>query len=117
MQAALGELLALGAEVRAAIAARVATNRARLAGALPPDVRLHAAADRGRLVGARARARQPQRRGLGRGAGAEDGVLVHPGYFFDLRGGTFLVLSLLPAPELFADAIARLVARSSRVLR
>ena len=26
------------------------------------------------------------------------GVLVHPGYFFDLRGGTFLVVSLLPAP-------------------
>ena len=36
MQAALGELLALGAEVRAAIAARVADNRARLRAALPP---------------------------------------------------------------------------------
>ena len=45
------------------------------------------------------------------------GVLAQPGYFFDLRGGTFLVLSLLPAPDLFAAAIARLVAHVEAVLR
>jgi aspartate/methionine/tyrosine aminotransferase len=28
----------------------------------------------------------------------EEGVLVHPGYYFDLAGGTFLVLSLLTPP-------------------
>ena len=42
---------------------------------------------------------------------AEDGVLVHPGYFFDMRGGTFLVLSLLPPPETFAAGVSRLLAR------
>ena len=38
------------------------------------------------------------------------GVLVHPGYFFDLRGGTFLVVSLLPEPALFAEAVRRMIA-------
>jgi aspartate/methionine/tyrosine aminotransferase len=38
------------------------------------------------------------------------GVLVHPGYFFDLRGGTFLVVSLLPDPAVFAEAVRRTVA-------
>jgi alanine-synthesizing transaminase len=47
----------------------------------------------------------------------EAGVLVQPGYFFDLRGGTFLVLSLLPASELFTTAITRLVAHIESALR
>ena len=42
---------------------------------------------------------------------ADDGVLVHPGYFFDLRGGTFLVLSLLPRPDTFVAGVTRLLAR------
>jgi hypothetical protein len=32
------------------------------------------------------------------------GVLVHPGYFFDFEREAFLVLSLLPDPEMFAAA-------------
>ena len=32
-------------------------------------------------------------------------VIVHPGYFFDFAGGAFLVVSLLPAPELFRQAL------------
>ena len=39
---------------------------------------------------------------------SETGVLVHPGYFFDLRGGTFLVVSLLPEPAVFTEAVRRL---------
>ena len=41
---------------------------------------------------------------------AETGVLVHPGYFFDFATEDFLVLSLLPAPEVFAEGVRRLVA-------
>jgi len=40
-----------------------------------------------------------------------DGVLVHPGYFFDFPRGTFLVLSLLPDPAVFTAGVDRLVAR------
>jgi aspartate/methionine/tyrosine aminotransferase len=36
------------------------------------------------------------------------GVLVHPGYFFDFATEDFLVLSLLPEPERFAEGAGRL---------
>ena len=36
-------------------------------------------------------------------------VLVHPGYFFDFPREAYLVVSLLPPEESFADAIARLL--------
>lgn len=42
---------------------------------------------------------------------AEDDVLVHPGYFFDFPREAFLVLSLLPKPEDFHEAVERLLAR------
>ena len=38
------------------------------------------------------------------------GVLVHPGYFFDFSEEAFLVLSLLPPPEVFDEAIRRIAA-------
>ncbi|MFL5355561.1 pyridoxal phosphate-dependent aminotransferase [Archangium sp.] len=37
------------------------------------------------------------------------GVVVQPGYFYDLIGGAFLVLSLLPPPDVFAAALEPLV--------
>jgi alanine-synthesizing transaminase len=40
----------------------------------------------------------------------EHGVLVHPGYFFDFPREAFLVLSLLPPPGTFADAVDRILA-------
>jgi len=46
---------------------------------------------------------------------AEDDVLVHPGYFFDFRREAFLVLSLLPSPELFRLACERVLARINLV--
>jgi hypothetical protein len=36
-------------------------------------------------------------------------VIVHPGYFFDLSGGVFLVVSLLPRPDLFAEGVRRIL--------
>ncbi len=41
-----------------------------------------------------------------------DHVLVHPGYFFDFPREAFLVLSLLPRPEVFDRAAARVLARA-----
>ena len=40
----------------------------------------------------------------------QTGVLVHPGYFFDFATEDFLVLSLLPKPQIFAEGVRRLVA-------
>ena len=46
---------------------------------------------------------------------AKDDVLIHPGYFFDIEGGTFLVASLLPEPAIFDEGIAGLVRGLSRM--
>ena len=43
-----------------------------------------------------------------------DGVLVHPGYFFDFASEAFLVVSLLPAPGDFQAGMARVLARCAR---
>ena len=42
-----------------------------------------------------------------------DGVYVHPGYFFDFPREAFLVLSLLPPPDVFAGAATRILTRAS----
>jgi aspartate/methionine/tyrosine aminotransferase len=117
VQAALADLLTLGAEVRAAIAARVSANRARLATALPAASGITALPAEG---GWSSILRLPASRSDEAWAAslvAEAGVLVSPGYFFDLTGGTFLVVSLLPAADQFAEAITRLVAHVDAVLR
>ena len=36
-------------------------------------------------------------------------VLVHPGYFFDFPHEAFVIVSLLPRPDIFADAAARML--------
>jgi alanine-synthesizing transaminase len=38
-----------------------------------------------------------------------EGILVHPGYFFDFPRDAFLVVSLLPPSPVFAEAAARLL--------
>jgi aspartate/methionine/tyrosine aminotransferase len=40
-----------------------------------------------------------------------DEVLIHPGLFFDFPHEAFLVCSLLPEPQLFADGVRRLMER------
>lgn len=40
---------------------------------------------------------------------SETGVAVHPGYLFDFAGDGYLVLSLLPPPEVFSEGVRRLL--------
>jgi alanine-synthesizing transaminase len=42
-----------------------------------------------------------------------DHVLAHPGYFFDFPREAFVVISLLPPPDVFEAGVHRLVARAS----
>ena len=44
----------------------------------------------------------------------EDGILVHPGYFFDFPREAYLVLSLLPPPPAFAEGVARILERVTK---
>jgi alanine-synthesizing transaminase len=41
----------------------------------------------------------------------EDGVVVHPGYFFDFEGDGFLILSLLPECGVFREGVQRVANR------
>ena len=110
VQEALPALFELGAGIRSGIAARVAGNRRELGRALaaaPGCTLLPSEAGWSAIV------RVPAIRSdddWAAGLVTETGVLVHPGYFFDLRGGTFLVVSLLPDPKAFAEAVRRLIA-------
>ena len=42
---------------------------------------------------------------------AEEGVLAHPGYFFDFPSPAYLILSLLPEEEVFREGVSRILAR------
>ena len=39
----------------------------------------------------------------------EEHVVVHPGYFFDIQQGAHIVVSLLPEPHVFSDAMKRVL--------
>ncbi|HEY7057557.1 MAG TPA: pyridoxal phosphate-dependent aminotransferase [Vicinamibacterales bacterium] len=41
----------------------------------------------------------------------QDGVVVHPGFFFDFPREAYLVMSLLPEPDVFAAGVERILER------
>ena len=108
IQAAAAELLSRGASVRAQIQSRIAANYRTL------SEQLEAAPSCTLLVadgGWSAIVRVPS-------TGSEEdltvdlvgkGVLVHPGLFFDFPHESYLVVSLLPAEDEFADGVSRVL--------
>jgi len=107
VQLGLGALLELARDRRAHIQARLDANRAALAAARPR----HATWDVLRSPGGwsaviqvpRARAQDAWCQAL-----LDAGVIVSPGYLFDIEAPHALVVSLLPPPEAFAAGAARL---------
>lgn len=111
VQLVVPQLLEVGARRRAAIAARLVENRRCLVHLVEGPSALSLLRSQG---GWCAILRVPAVLGEEEWALTlleEDAVLVHPGYFFDLRGATYLVLSLLPAPATFRMGVQKLVAR------
>jgi aspartate/methionine/tyrosine aminotransferase len=114
VQLALPEILARRGPVQAAIRARTAENLAALDAAvtaagehapvrrLPADGGWYAV-----LEVPRTREEDAWVELLVR----EDGVIVHPGYFFDFGAEGYLIVSLLPDPALFREAIGAVVRR------
>ncbi len=45
----------------------------------------------------------------------QENVLVHPGYFFDFDREAFLIVSLLPLPEVFESGVQRVMKRISNM--
>jgi aspartate/methionine/tyrosine aminotransferase len=113
VQAALPWLLERGAAIRDAIRARTARNLAALAASVSTtaSVTLHAPAG-----GWSAVLQVPATRSedaLVLALMEQDGILVHPGYFYDFPREAFLVTSLLVEPPAFDTAVAALLARAS----
>jgi alanine-synthesizing transaminase len=100
-------LLARGAAVRSQIAARVARNYAALAsmGTAVPSCRV-LTSDAGWYAVLQVPSLEREEDLVVRLLTA-DGVLMHPGFFFDFPRESFLVASLLPPPHVFADGIGR----------
>ncbi|MFO0755270.1 MAG: pyridoxal phosphate-dependent aminotransferase [Byssovorax sp.] len=116
VQLALPEILAARGPIQAAIQARVGENLAALDRALaaPGSTVRRLPADAGWyaiLEVPRTRDEDGWISALIRG----EGLVVHPGYFFDMPRDGFLVLSLLPPPALFAEAVERLCRRIDRL--
>jgi alanine-synthesizing transaminase len=109
VQAAAAELLNRGAGVRAQIAARVATNYRGLVTAVAgtPSCRV-LQSDGGWYAVMHVPSFEPEEDLVVRLL-QNEGVLTHPGYFFDFPRESFLVLSLLPPQALFADGVERLL--------
>ncbi|HSK10468.1 MAG TPA: pyridoxal phosphate-dependent aminotransferase [Vicinamibacterales bacterium] len=112
VQHAAGSVLAAGRAVREAIAGRVSSNLARLrqAAASSPCSVLRTEGGWSAVL------RVPAMRGEERlvlDLLQEDGVLVHPGYFFDFPREAYVVVSLLPEPAVFTEAVSRVIARAS----
>ena len=116
VQLALPELLRTGAVVRAAIAARCRANLAGLRAAAPVCPAVSVLPVDG---GWSAVLRFPAVIGeeeLVLALLTHDGVAVQPGFFFDFPRDGYLVLSLLPPPEVFRDGVERLLARMRSLL-
>ena len=105
VQVAAPELLTAGAAVRTQIQARVRENYAQLSARRVRASRVCGAC-RSRPDGTRScRCRRSRRKTRSCSTcSSETGVLVHPGYFFDFEREAFLVVSLLPEPEVFSSA-------------
>ena len=109
VQVAAGSLLSHGAVIRAVIFERVRANLAALRGIAS---RFPAATVLSCEGGWYAVVRVPSTRGeedLVLELLERERVLVHPGYFFEFPHEAYVIVSLLPRPDVFADATARML--------
>ena len=114
VQRAAARLLEIGEQVRALIQARLRLNLEALRGALAvvPSCRLMRR-DGGWYAVVQVPAVLPEEERV-LALLAKDDVLVHPGFFFDFPREAYLVLSLLPEPGAFREAVRRILARIER---
>jgi hypothetical protein len=109
VQLAAGCFIHEGATVRAEILARVQGNYRRLIQQMVAHPSIEVlAADAGWSAVLRVPAHKPEE-ALVVELLEEEGVLVHPGFFFDFPHEAFLVISLLPPPDAFDEGISRIV--------
>lgn len=114
VQVAAPDLFRRGAAIRSAIHERVSRNLS----CADACVRSYPACDVLRPEGGwSAVVRVPATRGeeaLALGLLQDEHVLVHPGFFFDFPHEAFVVVSLLPPQDVFADAFERVLRYASQ---
>ncbi len=111
VQAAAAELIERGAAIRAQILARVKRNLASLraqAASFPAAAVLPVEGGWSAVLQVPSMASEEA---LVLDLLEQDGILVHPGYFFDFAREAFIVVSLLVEPSAFDTAIARVLPR------
>ncbi|OLC55407.1 MAG: hypothetical protein AUH92_02255 [Acidobacteria bacterium 13_1_40CM_4_69_4] len=114
VQRAAGSLLAIGEEIRAAIRRRLDANLETLRPAVGAASSCRVLKrDGGWSAILQVPAVLPEEE-MVLDLLAQDDVLVHPGYFFDFPREAFLVLSLLPDPATFEEALRRILDRVDR---
>jgi alanine-synthesizing transaminase len=109
VQIAASNLLSRGAGVRTQIAQRVVANYRWLHAAVAavPNCRvLHAAGGWYAVLQVPSLATEEE---LVLTLLTTEGVLAHPGYFFDFPRESFVIVSLLPEPSVFADGTSRVL--------
>jgi alanine-synthesizing transaminase len=107
IQRAAPEILARGAELRRPVAARVIGNLGALRTALLGSAATVLDVEGGWSAVVQVPATRSEDDWALRLL-ARERVVVHPGYFFDFPREAFLVISLLPDPALFTDAVSRI---------
>jgi aspartate/methionine/tyrosine aminotransferase len=113
VQMAAAGLLEAGDRIRAVIGARIRENLAVLRAAVARHASLDLLVPEGGWSAVvRAPALLPEDQ-MVRRLVAEEGVIVHPGYFFDFASEAYLVISLLPSPGTFAAGVALMTTRVS----
>jgi alanine-synthesizing transaminase len=109
VQAAAADLLDRGAAVRSQIAARVATNYRELCRQSARAPSCSVLRSEGGWYAVLQVPSYESEEDLAVKLLTSDGVLTHPGYFFDFPRESFLVVSLLPPEAPFSDGITRVL--------
>lgn len=113
VQVALPALLALAPRVRDAIAARVRANRKWLSSRCGGEVPYHVLPAQAGWYAILAVPRTRSDEEWALALLEQDRVLLQPGWFFDMPGDGWLVVSLLPEETVFREAVERVLARLS----
>ncbi len=111
VQHAAGYLLGAASSVESVVRARVQANLAALRARLLPDSRVSLLRVEGGWTAVLRVPRTRTEEDWCVTLAERDGVLVGPGYFYDFVAEAYLVVSLLPPEDVFAEGIARVVDR------
>jgi alanine-synthesizing transaminase len=109
VQLAASALLDTGARVRSAIAQRIAANYRRLREGVSASPSCNVLRAEGGWYAVLQVPSLGAEEDLVVDLLTSDGVLVQPGYFFDFRRESFLILSLLTPDATFSEGIGRLL--------